>query len=141
MKPSDRFKNPSGINAAGFHPNRPTGLPTPAEIQTEINTALDKVVEEPTTLSRKAYNFVYNAEFTGELRNKITMLGRDSFEKILPFLTNEQICKALEMEMDTTSEENIPTETQGILVFASAIGIDKDYIFTLYKEYLKSFMR
>ena len=119
MNPADRFRNPTS------------------------QECVDRYTEEPaTTLNRKAYNFVYKAEYSGELRNKITMLGRDSFEKILPFLVNEQICVALEMEMyDNTAEQNIPTETQGILKFASAIGINKDYIFTLYKEYLKSFMR
>ena len=70
-------------------------------------------------LSNKASNFVISTNDYGALSNKATIIGKQTFAELLPYLCSEKIRKDLEVP----EPGEITPEIQGSLEFAATINL------------------
>jgi len=89
-----------------------------------------------TTLSNKAKRFIAFRGKGGTLTNKATIIGEQTFPEILPFLANGRIREELEIE----EPGEITPHLKGVLEYAELIGVTEEFITSLYREYLKSYL-
>ena len=88
-------------------------------------------------LSNKASNFILATDQYGGLSNKATIIGKETFAEIMPFICSEKI----RQDLDVPEPGELTEEMKGALEFAAMMNVTEEYITELYKKYLKSFLR
>lgn len=124
----------NAIPIAKVYPD-PTMISKPGVVVAE-----DIVLQDPhlNALPQKAKDFIVKADSYGNISQKISILGSSSFSKVLIILASDEMRTALTLPEPPPV---VDIDTQGVVDFASTIGIDKYYLDTLFGKYLKSFLR